>query len=599
MANQFRKIIGCNIRLQPDYPQTAKLVIPSEALGVSGCIRRPRVPRRAWGEVRGRGGMSASDPSNREKLPRAQAIPRDLRRAIDYMREDEGRRLSIVYLVAHCGVSERTLHKHFRLFMEVSPLEYWRRHRLAAAREVFLKATSDTSVTEMATRFGFSHFGRFSQQYRRCFDETPSETLQRNRIAQGKRTAPAGGDGANASGAVGVATRLWRERPSVTVIPFRVPAEWQWFGESLAEGIGAALCRMHSLSVAVSRPRASIPAPGTRRLAREFGTRYLMSGSVTQSGGRMRLIVRLVDAATGFHVWGDTYDGSTGDPFELQDRVTDGIVRTIGASIRGAEIESARRIPPRDLNAYGLMMQAYPFVFASFPRAARRALDFLERAIEFDPDYAPATALAAWCHAQLVMHNGTASPKQERERALLLSERAGILDPDDPLVLTARSAVHTMATHFDHAGHLVTRALALDPNFVWAWDRSGWLKAYLGEPEAAINHFNRATRLNSGPPTAVRLIGIGCAHFDAGRYEQAAVCKQKALQEHPGMAWINRTLSISFARLGERKAALDSLYALQRYSAELTITQVTAAIPFRSDFLRRVAEGLDDLGLAA
>jgi hypothetical protein len=74
MANQFRKIIGCNIRLQPDYPQTAKLVIPSEALGVSGCIRRPRVPRRAWGEVRGRGGMSASDPSNREKLPRAQAI---------------------------------------------------------------------------------------------------------------------------------------------------------------------------------------------------------------------------------------------------------------------------------------------------------------------------------------------------------------------------------------------------------------------------------------------------------------------------------------------------------------------------------------------
>jgi TolB-like protein/AraC-like DNA-binding protein len=228
------------------------------------------------------------------------------------MREDEGRRLSIVYLVAHCGVSERTLHKHFRLFMEVSPLEYWRRHRLAAAREVFLKATSDTSVTEVATRFGFSHFGRFSQQYRRCFDETPSETLQRNRIAQGKRTAPAGGDGANASGAVGVATRVCRERPSVTVIPFRVPAEWLWFGESLAEGIGAALCRMHSLSVAVSRPRASIPAPGTRRLAREFGTRYLMSGSVTQSGGRMRLIVRLVDAATGFHVWGDTYDGSDG-----------------------------------------------------------------------------------------------------------------------------------------------------------------------------------------------------------------------------------------------------------------------------------------------
>jgi AraC-like DNA-binding protein len=236
-------------------PQTAKLVIPSEALGVRLHMTSPR-PAARMGRVRGRGGMSASDPRNREKLPRAQAIPRDLRRAIDYMREDEGRRLSIADLVAHCGVSERTLHKHFRLFMEGSPLEYWRRHRLAAAREVFLKATSDTSVTEVATRFGFSHFGRFSQQYRRCFDETPSETLQRNRIAQEKRTAPAGGDAANASGAVGVVTRVWRERPSVTVIPFRVPAEWQWFGESLAQGIGDNPShRGYSVSVGFSSSR--------------------------------------------------------------------------------------------------------------------------------------------------------------------------------------------------------------------------------------------------------------------------------------------------------------------------------------------------------
>ena len=483
--------------------------------------------------------------------------------------------------------------------MEVSPLEYWRRHRLAAAREVFLKATSDTSVTEVATRFGFSHFGRFSQQYRRCFDETPSETLQRNRIAQGKRTAPAGGDGANASGAVGVATRVWRERPSVTVIPFqsprrvamvrRVSSRGYWrrtVPHAFAFGCSFAATRKHSRTwYEAARARIRYPLFDEWQCYAKRRA-HAPDRSVSRCGyGFSRL---------GRHLrWLDGRSIRIARPRNGRNSTNH---RSFNSRRRD---KSARRIPPRDLNAYGLMMQAYPFVFASFPRAARRALDFLERAIEFDPDYAPATALAAWCHAQLVMHNGTASPKQERERALLLSERAGILDPDDPLVLTARSAVHTMATHFDHAGHLVTRALALDPNFVWAWDRSGWLKAYLGEPEAAINHFNRATRLNSGPPTAVRLIGIGCAHFDAGRYGQAAVCKQKALQEHPGMAWINRTLSISFARLGERKAALDSLYALQRYSAELTITQVTAAIPFRSDFLRRVAEGLDDLGLAA
>jgi tetratricopeptide (TPR) repeat protein len=154
-----------------------------------------------------------------------------------------------------------------------------------------------------------------------------------------------------------------------------------------------------------------------------------------------------------------------------------------------------------------------------------------------------------------------------------------------------------MAGHLDYAGELVARSLALDPSFVWGWERSAWLKAFRGEPEAAIEDFARATRLDCRPPSGIRLIGIGCAHFDAGRYKQAAFWKRKGLLEQPGTAWINRTLSVSYARLGERSAALNSLVALRRYAADLTISQITAAIPFRQDFLDRVAEGLNDLGL--
>ena len=156
-----------------------------------------------------------------------------------------------------------------------------------------------------------------------------------------------------------------------------------------------------------------------------------------------------------------------------------------------------------------------------------------------------------------------------------------------------------MAGQLDHAGALIARVLALDPTFVWGWERSGWVNAYAGEPDTAIQHFIEATRLDPRPPSANRLIGIGCAHFDAGRYEQAAFWKQKALREHPGTAWINRTLSVSYARLGERMAALDSLEALRRYSPDLTIDQIVASIPFTRDFLDRVAEGLNDLGVPA
>jgi adenylate cyclase len=273
-------------------------------------------------------------------------------------------------------------------------------------------------------------------------------------------------------------------------------------------------------------------------------------------------------------------------------------MRAVLPQIRAAEIERARRRPPNELDAYGLTIRAFPLALASYPRAAMRALELLTRAMDIDPDYAPAAALAAWCHAQLVLHNGAPSLSEERSRALLLSERAGVLDPDDPLVLTARCAVHTMAGDFDHAGALIARVLALDPTFVWGWERSGWLNAFRGEPGTAIAHFERANHLDARV-NPIRMIGIGCAHFDAGRYEQAALYKRNGLREQPAAAWINRTLSVSYARLGERLAALESIEALHRYSSDLTIRNIVSALPFRQNFLDRVAEGLDDLGLSA
>jgi adenylate cyclase len=316
------------------------------------------------------------------------------------------------------------------------------------------------------------------------------------------------------------------------------------------------------------------------------------------AGARIRLVVLLADSTTGAHVWGDSYDGEWDDPFALQDRVTQGVVAAILPGIRGSEIDRARRTRPQDLDAYGLCMRALPFVFASRPDATGRALELLNRAMEIDPDYGLAAALAAWCHGQLVMYNGTRTPLEERRSALRLAQRAAILDSDDPLVLTARCAVHTMAREFDVADALLARALAIDPTDGWTWGRSGWLHSYLGNSEVAIEHFGRAISLDShSASNANSFVGIGSAHFDAGRYDAAAFWMRKALLEQPDTLWANRTLSVSYARLGERLKALESLEALRRYCPDLTVNQVVAAIPFRPGYLDRLGEGLSGLGL--
>ncbi len=528
----------------------------------------------------------------------------DVRQAIDYMRSSIGRKITMAELAAVCGVAERTLRKHFHAFVGVSPLDYFRRLRLAAVRADLLEGANGVSITEVATRYGFSHFGRFSQQYRRCFGEAPSWTLRRRRAATQRkltgeiRCARATRlDDASDNARV---PRLARERPSVALLPLQASVmelKIRDFVESAPEGIAVALCRVRSISVMVPKQSGAVVFDPRRR-ATELRARYFLTGRIIQAGDRIRVIMRLVDVVMGHHVWGDSYDGERADLFGLQDRVTEGVLHGILPNIRGAEIDRAQRQRPEDLDAYGLTMRAFPFTLAANPDAARRALDLLNRAMEGDPDYALAAALAAWCHAQLVMHNGTQVLTEERARALLLAERAGILDTDDPLVLAARCAVYTMAREFDVADALLARVLALDPASAWAWERSGWLKTFRGEPETAIEHFRRAIRLDpSSASSANRFVGLGSAHFDAGRYDQGARWMRQALLEQPATAWVNRTLAVSYARLGQRLAALDSLDAFRRYCPDVTIGQVVASVPFTPDFLDRVAEGLSDLGL--
>jgi adenylate cyclase len=543
------------------------------------------------------GQQGRAGPFDPDTLVRQRPVPRDLKKAIGYIRDHLSGKMSIADLVAHCGVSERTLRKHFRKFMAVSPLKCWRQLRLAAARSCLLEGSNKTSITEVATRFGFSHFSRFAQDYRHHFGETPSSTLQRSRISGHERRSRPRNDDA---GAVSVAPNGSRDRPSIAVLPLQNSAadpDCRAFGEYLADGMATALCRVRSLAIIVPKPsRFRLTDP--RQCAPDVGARYLLAGRIAQAGNRLRVIIRLLDAETDAQVWGDSYDGEIKNLFGLADRITESVMRAILPQIRGSEIERARRKRPEDLAAYGLTMRAFPFVFASNPAAAKHALDLLYRAIEIEPDYAPATSLAAWCHAQLVLYNGTPSPAEDRKYALLLSERAGILDPDDPLVLTARCAVHTMAGQLDHARALISRTLELDPTLIWSWERSGWLNAYSGNAETAIRDFEQATKLDPRRPNANRLTGLGCAYFDAGRYEEAARWKRMALRDDPGTAWINRSLSVSYARLGDRLAALESIEALRRYSPDLTINKIVASLPFTQDFLNRVAEGLDDLGLS-
>lgn len=529
-------------------------------------------------------------------------IPQDVKVAIEFLRSRISTPTVMADLFRHCGVAERTLNEHFRKFLHTSPMRYLRQLRLAAAREALLASETGISVTEVAQRFEFHHLGRFAELYRRSFGESPSATLLRRiRAFSGQRWTKNGGGKVLKE----YDQKPWsplpsRERASLTILTCDSSMNEPQLGRlavNLAHTIVVALGSSRSIAISFRKTtRNSENDP--QSLARELKTRYFMTGSITRTGVQIRVILRVVEISTGHHVWGDSFDGHKDELLKLQDKIVDNILHAILPSIQGAEIDRARRTRPENLDAYGLAMRALPFIFASQPDSTRCALELLHRAIELDVDYGLATALTAWGHAQLVMYNDSQAPFDDKLLAIKLNHRTAILDNEDPLVLAIRCAVHTMAGELDVAEALVARAIALDPYNGWTWGRSAWLHAYRGESETAIAHFDCALALDSsGISKANNLVGLGTAYFNAGRYDAAASCLHRAMLENPGMWWANRSLSVSFLRMGERVRAYESLETLRRSCPDLTVSRVLNSVPFRPDFLDRLGEGLNSLGL--
>jgi adenylate cyclase len=392
-------------------------------------------------------------------------------------------------------------------------------------------------------------------------------------------------------------------QPSIAVLPFvnisRDP-EQDHFADGIVEDIIAALSRFRSFFVIARNSTFAYKgqAINVQQIGRELGVRYVLEGSVRRSAERIRITAQLVDAMTGVHLWAEHYDGVVADVFDLQDQITASVVGSIQPSIRAAEIERARRKRPENLDAYDLVMRALPYVWSLEYEANREAARLLEKALLLDPGYPLAIALAAWCRGQRIVYNWSQNLQDDKRETLRQAQAAAALAHDDPFILTVLGAALTITREFQRATSMLERALSLDPNSAWAWNRSGWLHNYHDDPEVAIEHFERSLRLSPFDPMAFNCeIGIGCAHFIAKRYDLAAQWQEKALMSKPNTAWIHRTLAPAYALAGDLDKARESVGGLVKGYPGIRIIDILQAMAFSKEAMSRFAEGLRQAGL--
>ncbi|MFF0952266.1 AraC family transcriptional regulator [Rhizobium leguminosarum] len=105
------------------------------------------------------------------------AVPKQIKRAIEYMTANIAASPNVVDIARAAGVSVRALQLAFQEFKSTTPSKYLRQMRLEGARKDLLAhPADDMSVSDVARRWGFTHMGRFSAFYREAFGELPSET---------------------------------------------------------------------------------------------------------------------------------------------------------------------------------------------------------------------------------------------------------------------------------------------------------------------------------------------------------------------------------------------------------------------------------------
>jgi adenylate cyclase len=228
------------------------------------------------------------------------------------------------------------------------------------------------------------------------------------------------------------------------------------------------------------------------------------------------------------------------------------------------------------------------------------ALRQFYRSIELDPSFASAYGMASWCFVWRKVNGWMNDRVNEVAESERLARRAVELGPDDAIALSGGGYALVFVAHdLDNGPAFIERALALNPNLSWALHSSGWTKAFLGEPDAAIKHLSDAMRLSPLDPLGFRAQGgIAFANFLAGRYDEAISWAEKALRERPNYLAAIRELAAANALAGRLPEAQRAMAQLRQIDPTRRVATVKDWVPLRRpDDLARLQEGLRKAGL--
>jgi len=369
-----------------------------------------------------------------------------------------------------------------------------------------------------------------------------------------------------------------RREPSIAVLPFRNlagdPAH-DFVAEGLVEDLIEALSRVPNffvisrLSTLAFRNQDRHP----REIGKVLGVRYVLSGSVRVLGDRLRLTIELTDTQLEAALWFLKVDERFLDLFEVQDRLSEMIVRKVAPYLHAAEMNRIRIKRPDSLEAYDLFLRAQENMHNSARTVFETSEALFDAAIAKDPHYAAALAWRAYWHVLRVGQGWSPDPADDAMQADHFARSAIECNSIEPMAFAIHGHVASyLYKDFDLAFRRFETALSINANAAPAWLWSAAAHAWMGNGSRAIEEINKAMALSPYDPLMYAYSGIaGMAYLADGQYERVIECALRSLRENRTYTHAYRLLVMALVLAGREDEARASARRLLDLEPGLTV----------------------------
>jgi TolB-like protein/Tfp pilus assembly protein PilF len=414
-----------------------------------------------------------------------------------------------------------------------------------------------------------------------------------------------------------VATKAPAEaaRLSIVVLPFANlsgdPGQ-DYLVDALTDELITSLARIRD-SFVIARNTAMTFKGKTvdaKAIGKDLGVRYVLEGSVQQSGDRTRVNAQLIDADSGAHLWAEQFDTPRAELLQTQDAIVTHLAHAMDLQLIWAEGARVKRTPVANRDAEDLALQCHAGTRKAgwIGKEAEAAYALCEQALAIDPNNVRALMVLGTKPFMLAQSGVSSDPKGDLKRADELESKALALDPDWTWSHNNKGNILRFQARYQEALAEHERALALDPSNVNAAAQLGFDYQMLGRFDKSLEYFDKAILASPYDPLLAHLYGgKALANFGLKRYDQAIELARQAIAINPNyVQYIHATLVAALALTGheaearealQRYLALPSTGPLKTIAAWKAYYSAQGGDPPRVEFNERTYDGLRKAGM--